>query len=120
MQVITAGHPLDALYTFKKTVGNKMPWDYKQQGWTLTDNFTLGPSPFMDFGNFNYGATGAARGFPLDLLLRAAGYAQEKAGTSTPDWHKWYQGPPYGDNPDDQAQIIAGYRYYQYGCYKKK
>jgi RHS repeat-associated protein len=120
MQVVTYTDPLLSLYVFKNTVGNKMPWDYKQQGWTLTDTGQLGPSPFQDFGNFNFGATGAAWGISLDVLQRGAGYAQGAAGTSTPEWGKWYQGPPHGDDPADQAQINAGYQYYQNGCYEKK
>ena len=119
MQVLTYTDPLLSLYVFKNTVGNKMPWDYKQQGWTLTDTGQLGPSPYQDFGNFNFGATGAAWGIPLNILQRGAGYAQTAAGTSTPEWGHWYQGPPYGDDPADQAQIIAGYQYYNNGCYKK-
>jgi hypothetical protein len=47
-----------------------------------------------------------------------AGYAQVAAGTSSPGWGNWHSGPPYGDDPADQAQIIAGYQYYQNGCYK--
>jgi len=120
MKVVTYTDPLVSLYAFDQMVGNKKPWDYKQQGWTLTDTGQLGPSPFQDFGNFNFGATGAAWGIPLNVLQRGAGYAQGKAGTSTPEWGKWYQGPPYGDDPADQAQIAAGYQYYQNGCYKKK
>jgi RHS repeat-associated protein len=116
MRVVTYTDPALSLYVFKKTVGNQMPWDYKQQGWTMTDTGQLGPSPFQDFGNFNFGATGAAWGIPLDVLLRAAGYAQVQAGTSTPEWGHWYQGPPHGDDPNDQAQIIAGFQYYQDGC----
>ena len=119
MQVLTYTDPSLSLYVFKETVGNKRPWDYKQQGWTLTDTGQLGPSPFQDFGNFNFGATGAAWGIPLDVLLRGAGYAQTAAGTSTPEWGHWYQGPPYGDDPNDQALIIAGYQYYKNGCYQK-
>ncbi|MGO4209894.1 RHS repeat domain-containing protein [Terriglobus sp. YAF25] len=42
-----------------------------------------------------------------------------QAGTSTPEWGNWRGGPPYGDDPNDQAQIIAGYNYYKSGCYKK-
>jgi RHS repeat-associated protein len=118
MQLVTDTDPILSLYIFKKMVGNKMPWDYKQYGWTLNDTGGLGPSPYQEFGNFNFGATGAAWGIPLDILLRGAGYAQEKAGTSTPEWGHWYQGPPHGDDPDDQAQIIAGYNYYKNGCYK--
>jgi len=119
MQIVTYTSPVLSLYVFKKTVNNKGPWDYKQYGWTLTDWGQLGPSPYQDFGNFNYGATGAAWGVPLNVLLRGAGYAQSAAGTSTPDWGHWYQGPPHGDDPADQAQITAGYQYYKNGCYKK-
>jgi RHS repeat-associated protein len=118
MQFVTYTDPLISLYVFNKMVGNKMPWDYKQYGWTLTDTGGLGPSPYQEFGNFNFGATGAAWGIPLDVLLRGAGYAQEKAETSTPEWGHWYDGPPYGDDPGDQAAIIAGYNYYKNGCYK--
>ncbi len=85
----------------------------------MTDTGQLGPSPYQDFGNFNYGAVGSAWGIPQDLLLRGAGYAQTQAGTSTPEWGNWYQGPPYGDDPADQEQIMQGIQYYQNGCYKK-
>jgi YD repeat-containing protein len=119
MQLVTYTNPPLSLYLFKKMVGNKMPWDYKQYGWTLTDFGGLGPSPYGDCGNFNFGASGRAWGIPLPILLRGAGYAQVAAGTSTPEWGHWYNGPPYGDDPDDQAQIIAGYFYYKNGCYKK-
>ena len=118
MRPVTYTDPLLSLYLFKKTVGNKMPWDYKQYGWTMTDTGQLGSSPFQDFGNFNYGAAGAAWGIPLNVLQRAAGYAQDAAGTSTPEWGHWYQGPPYGDDPEDQILIIEGYEYYTNGCFE--
>ena len=51
---------------FYNQVKNKGPWDYKQRG-----------SEYEDFGNFNYGATGAAAGIPDQILLRAAGWAQQ-------------------------------------------
>ena len=119
MKAVTYTDPALSLYVFKKAVENKGPWDYKQQGWTLTDTGNFGPSPFQDFGNFNFGAAGAAWGIPLNVLERGAGWGQGQAGTSTPEWGHWYQGPPYGDDPADQAQIAAGYQYYQNGCYKK-
>ncbi|MHB1056516.1 MAG: RHS repeat-associated core domain-containing protein [Rhodanobacter sp.] len=87
--------------TFYKLVKNKGPWDYKQQG-----------SQYQDFENFNYGATGAAAGIPGVTLLRAAGAAQVRAGTSTPSWGSPFGGPPYGDDPNDQAKILAGIKYY--------
>jgi len=60
MQLVTYTDPALSLYLFKKMVGNKMPWDYKQYGWTLTDTGRLGPSPYQDCGNFNFGASGRA------------------------------------------------------------
>jgi hypothetical protein len=91
----------EVLVWFYDQVRNHAPWDYKQNG-----------SPFQDFGNFNFGATGTAAGLEAGLLLRAAGFAQIVAGTSTPDWGNPLGGAPYGDDPADQAQIKAGMRYY--------
>jgi RHS repeat-associated protein len=116
--VLEYGMPFFGTYVFYNAVKNKSPWDYKQYGLSLSDTGQLGPSPYLDFGNFNYGAVGAAWGIPLDVLQRAAGYAQVAAGTSKPEWGHWYSPPPHGDDPADQAQILAGYQYYQNGCYK--
>jgi hypothetical protein len=33
----------------------------------------------------------------LEILLRAAGWAQERALTSSPEWGHWYCSAPYGD-----------------------
>ncbi|GKS90702.1 hypothetical protein [Acidovorax sp. SUPP2539] len=60
---------------FRDMVKNKWPWDYKQQG-----------AIYQDFGNFNYGATGAAFGFYRSVLLQEAGRAQQAAGTSRAEW----------------------------------
>jgi Bacterial toxin 44 len=88
-------------------------WDYKQIG-------------YADFGNFNYGATGAAAGFSETRLLREAGRAQIEAGTSRPGWGEpgnLYNPlggtPPYGDDPDDQVMIKRGVAYYEAGCNKR-
>gem|GEM_PF-528040 len=86
------------------------PWDYK----------LLGDPLYEDFGNFNYGATGAAMGIPLEVLLREAGRAQINSGTSRPEWNappetplwRWGGEAPYGDDPNDQRWIHLGYRYY--------
>uniref|UniRef100_A0A372IIN4 Bacterial toxin 44 domain-containing protein n=1 Tax=Paracidobacterium acidisoli TaxID=2303751 RepID=A0A372IIN4_9BACT len=102
---------------FYELVRGKGPMDYKQQAQNYSDGYPIG-SPYADFGNFNYGAVGAAFGIPQSILLRAAGYAQGQAGTSSPEWGNWKGGPPYGDDPNDQAQIMDGYNYYQAGCYK--
>jgi hypothetical protein len=111
--------PLLRYNWFYQNVRNKGPWDYKQQGKTLNDFGRLQQSPYQDFGNFNFGATGAAAGIPLQILLRGAGWAQQRAGTSTPQWGHWYDlNGPFGDDPADQGVISAGHAYYQNGCYK--
>jgi RHS repeat-associated protein len=105
------------LLWFYTKVRNHGPWDYKQIR-TLNDFDSLS-SPYEDLGNFNFGATGAAAGIELQVLLRGAGWAQERAGTSTDAWGHWYGSAPYGDDPDDQAQILAGFNYYKNNCYKQ-
>src|SRR5258708_973539 len=115
---------LPRLLWFYDQVRNKGPWDYKQQGRTRQDATgvdavgTYVPSPYQDFGNFNFGATGAAAGIELQVLQRGAGWAQTRAGTSDPSWGHWYGSPSYGDDPADQAMILAGFNYYKYGCNK--
>ena len=76
---------------------------------------------FQSYGNFNFGATGAALGFSKDFLQRMAGWAQTRAGTSssdpsfgTPGWLVVIGGTaPYGDDPEDFAQIALGVEYYE-------
>lgn len=77
------------------------PWDYKNQR----------GRQYANFGNFNYGAVGQAAGIPEEVLLRAAGWAQSRAGTSKPTYSDWHHTAPYGDDPDDQAWIRAGIDY---------
>ncbi len=80
-------------------------WDYKQLG-----------AQYENFGNFNYGATGAAIGIPDDILFEQAGKAQIAAKSSQPQW----KGPPYfGDDPRDHDMIQRGIDYYKAGCYKR-
>lgn len=86
-------------------VRNKGPWDYKQQG-----------SQYQDFGNFNYGATGSAFGWPDTVLERMAGWAQQQAGTSKPEWNSPYGSAPYGDDPSDQEQIRNGIEFARCKC----
>ena len=57
--------PLETLEWFKSKVQNHGDWDYKQQ---------LGD--YENFGNFNYGADGAALGYPDCILKSGAGGAQ--------------------------------------------
>ncbi len=100
------GDPYFLIAWFYTQVENKGPWDYKQQG-----------GQYREFGNFNYGATGTAAGISEGALRRAAGWAQEKAGTSQRQWGHWYKGYPYGDDPEDQKWIQKGIEYYQ--CRRK-
>ena len=90
------------------SVRNGGQWDPKHGG----------KNPEMEHaGNFNYGSTGRAVGFSEEVLLRGAGWAQERAGTSKPEWGHWYGDAPYGDDPRDQAKISEGYGYFddEYG-----
>lgn len=93
---------------FRDQVRNHGPWDYKQSG-------------FEAFGNFNYGATGAAFGFPTWFLLKQAGAAQVEAGTSRPEfgspgvpWLPWTGTGTNGDDPADQEWILRGIEYFKY------
>jgi RHS repeat-associated protein len=109
MRPTTHVFPTVSLAAWYYTVRNHGPWDYKQLG-----------SEYEPFGNFNFGAAGAAWGIPLNVLQRGAGFAQQRAGTSDPRFGTWYGGFPYGDDPNDQALITAGYLNYQLGCYAKR
>lgn len=61
----------ETLVWFKNMVQNGGDWDYKQIGKVEGQ-----PSPYENFGNFNYGAVGAALGIPDFVLQSAAGGAQ--------------------------------------------
>ena len=93
---------------FYDQVKNGAPWDYKQQG-----------AQYENFGNFNYGMTAAAAGIPEQVALRAAGWAQERAGTSRDEWgNPTDLGGSYGDDPADQQQIRDGYAYHESGLWR--
>jgi hypothetical protein len=96
MSLLDAG----SFYDLVKTGG---PWDYKQ----------LAYPTYEEFGNFHFGATGTAVGFPDWVLKRAAGWAQED---SSPHAGHWYWEAPYGDDPRDQVQIQRGIEFYHCGC----
>jgi len=97
---------LDLMFYFY--VRNGGPWDYKQMG-----------KRFEDFGNFNFGATGAAAGYATPVLLRGAGWAQVRAKTSNPAWGVPFslKSPfgtgTFGDDPHDQEMIRNGINYYE-------
>jgi len=95
-------------FWFYNQVNDFGPWDYKR----------IYGAQYTNFGNFNYGATGSAFGFPDQILYMAAGWAQGRTpGNSRPQWGQWYSGSPYGDDPNDQYWIQQGIQYYRCKCY---
>ncbi|MGA7503784.1 MAG: RHS repeat-associated core domain-containing protein [Candidatus Sulfotelmatobacter sp.] len=103
MRQIGADYTGTQLAWFYDMVNTGNPWDYKQQG-----------EQYVPFGNFNYGATCAAMGWPLYFCQSAAGLAR--------DWRASHLNlplgkgipfllPPYGDQTADETQIADGYKY---------
>lgn len=109
--------------TFYANVRTGGPWDYKQQD---PVGAAQGRSRYEAFGNFNYGATGAAAGFSEGQLLRLAGRAHVQArspggsGTSV-GLTKGLLGiggkSPFGDQQSDQDVIKQGIQYYRNNCF---
>lgn len=96
-------------FWFYDQVRNKGPWDYKQRG-----------HDYADFGNFNYGATAKAFGFPDQVIYRMAGWAQQKAGNSRAEFGNPLGLPPFGDDPHDQEMIDAGMRFRANRCRSRR
>ncbi|MCD3195720.1 bacteriocin [Clostridium botulinum C] len=110
---------LERLGHFYNLVKNGSAIDLKNQGWNSKKYIYNGEVIDNDApGNIAYGYLGKAFGFSDELLLRAAGYAQQKAGTSKPEWGKPWGSPPYGDDPRDQARIKQGIKVYN-GLHKR-
>lgn len=102
------------LYTFYNLVRNGGEADLKNQGFNeskyiFDDKVVRGDAP----GNILYGYVGKCFKYTDELLLRAAGFAQQQAGTSKPEWGSWNGKPPYGDDPNDQASIKIGMNFYR-------
>lgn len=87
---------------FALQVGPGRPQDYK---------LTIPGS--AEFGNFNYGAVGAAYGFTLDALLGRAANVQTLMDALS------LKGLTLEDHPDDPGPIKAGYRYFSLKCFTK-
>jgi hypothetical protein len=67
-------------------------------------------SMYVEFANVNYGATGiSVKGLSEEILLRKAGWDQEKSGLTKEEWGHWYGSPPYGDDPKEQYYIQQGF-----------
>jgi hypothetical protein len=86
-------------------VKTRGPWDYKQ--------VAPGYKMYDDFGNFNYGATGAVFGFSMQTL--SAGAVAARLGV-TP----WAQLKNYGlgNAPHKDEMIRQGMQYKQNDCGK--
>ena len=99
------------LMWFSAMVAPGGPWDYKAQA--------PGFLQYDSFGNFNYGATGAALGIPLEDLQQAAGLVSTLNGTNySSGFGPWYRPPFYARGPEKSQAIAAGYEYYANACYK--
>lgn len=101
-------------FWFIEMVRSNGPWDYKRIDMR-----------YENFGNFNFGATALAFGFQEKFALQVAGLYNVLTNKAQPHWkEKEYQkaildfavsfeGPPYGDDPRDQAMIKYGFQYYK-------
>ncbi len=117
---------MDHILWFRDQVKKGGPWDYNHS--KLRTSEEIKSSIYDSFGNFHYGAVGAAAGFDLPTLLRAAGYAQETSGDTRGGGGQSgglvgvFTGlgakAPYGDKLDDQQAIRMGFAYFQKGCHK--
>jgi hypothetical protein len=83
--------------------------------WHYSGNSGVGAS--LDaFTQVNYGAAGAAKGYPPTVLLRVAGVDQWVSDSSGHSGDSGQGVPfgafPYGDTPSDAAWIALGIGYY--------
>lgn len=112
---------------FRDQVRKFGPWDYNHS--KLRTHEDIENSTYDAYGNFQYGATGAAAGFDLDTLQRAAGRAQgggdvKGDGGTSGGLVGVFTGisakAPYGDKAVDQDIIRFGFEYYKKGCHNRK
>ncbi|MEG3125143.1 RHS repeat-associated core domain-containing protein [Sphingomonas sp. GB1N7] len=96
------GINLSNVSNFTAKVAPYGPQDYKIRN-----------NSFAVFGNFNYGAVGAAYGFSLKTLLARAANVQTFMDAVT------LKGINLGDNLDDPGPITAGYNYYVNNCFAR-
>jgi hypothetical protein len=107
-------------WTFKTLVQNRGYWDYKQ----IERKYDGSGSRYENFGNWHYGAIGAASGlFPLRVLLNEAGRAQKRDSNTNPSWGEpapfWQMlllgvdgTRTRGDEPKDAYWIQKGFEWY--------
>jgi len=95
------------LVWFYDQVDSHGPWDYKNVEEYKKDG------SLENFGNFNYGATGAALGVPDEVLYRAAGAKQIWDHRKDPAMRTDPLIFPYGDEHKDAEMIRRGIEYYR-------
>ena len=97
---------------FYQKVRNGGDWDFKNNVYKqhkATGVIVCGQQYGNDMpGNFHFGYAGAAAGFAAGVLLKGAGMAQQRAGTSKPEF--WCT---YGDDPTDHEFIRLGIELYR-------
>jgi RHS repeat-associated protein len=106
IRLVEAGMILDPEFTIvgmAYAMHTGGPWDYKN---------SYHNSKYDAFGNFNYGATGAAAGIPVGILQWFAGAYQYSQGHS-PVGSSPFSGGSNGDNPSSQEEIAAGADYFR-------
>ena len=97
-------------FTFQSYVKDGGIWDYKVQPGYGSD--------YQNFGNYNYGLTGAATGlFTPYTLLQQADINQINNGRSSPNWGVPNEDGAQGDDPTDQHWIMQGIQDYYSGMY---
>lgn len=120
--VLSPGNPfafaanLDNHWWFYNQVKTGAIWDYKSRvapSSRVSENYAI-------FGNFNFGAAGAAMGYDIVTLLNSAGPPQVvdnfKQGKNlfadAPLKLPYPPLPALWDDPDDQKDILRGIQYY--------
>ena len=126
---VTAGGIWDYKIRYNQEGRNNTIWGYVNIGTKVSTKFSFQGKDMeaQDIGNHHFGVVGKACGFPFaeETMLRQAGLAQMRDGTSKPEWQKheliygrygvskgaliW----PYGDDPRDSGWIIEGFDYWK-------
>jgi len=89
-------------FWYKAQVKKGGPWDFKKYGL----------KKYEEFGNFHFGATCYAMGFPEIVCLSEAGKAQSVDNPGQPKQPGIpYLIPPFGDQSVDQYNIERGFDY---------
>jgi hypothetical protein len=115
---MTADPEWAAMEKFKSMVGKGKPWDHKQPIRDQYGEFALDASrgvlyQYENWSNLHFGFIGAYIGFSQDLLLNAAGLANEidRGGSLSTILQKLISGQLRDlDESQDSAAIRAGFR----------